>query len=415
MSNMQGMRCKKHRSAEPGGGICSVCLRERLAKIAHEENIAAYAAQHALDNVYLQQQPANLEEPARFNHPHEAPRRQPTLESFLPRSNLAAAIDSKSRRSRRSCTLLSLFRNVDQDSNTTDMAAHDSGHIWKINSRGRARNSKEGFGSHFGFTKKEDIFLQDEDQFICMDFVEPKESSTSWFSSFLQRWSKLKQSSQRNSFSGRPSFESSRHSVDKILSKRSSSYYERELARRQQVLKAGGWEVQLQSPVDHQQAARRCSECDGHEEEMEMDYYSDSCSSVLRKHRTALPLSNLFRKASRPCTSIHSVHACKERKNARVANCILSAKNPIDLQAEVSEVDHSGKRVPAKSPIWRPSRSSSTKDAGRLCGGSSSFLTKRSPSMVNSSNPCNYSFFLSPHRLPDPQLDHNVPVKPMEN
>lgn len=390
------MRCKKHRSDEPGGGICSVCLRERLAKIAHEENIAAYAAQHALDNVYLQQ-PANLEEPARFNHPHEAPRRQPTLESFMPRSNLAAAVDTKSRRRRRSSTLLSLFRNVDPDSNATDMA--DSGQIWKINWRGRAREGKEGFGSHFGFSKKEDMFLQDEDKFICMDFEEPKESSTSWFSSFLQRWSKRKQSSQRNSFSGRPSFESSRHSVDKILSKRSSSYYERELLRRQQVLKAGGWEVQLQSPVDHQQT-RRCRDCDGHEEEMEMDYYSDSCS-VLRKHRTALPLSNLFRKASRPGTSIHSVHACKEKKNAKVANCILSAKNPIDMQAEVSEVG--GKRVPAKSPIWKPSRSSSTKDAGLLCGGSSSLIsTKRSPSMVNSSDPCNYAFFLSPHRLPAP-------------
>jgi hypothetical protein len=396
MSNT-GMRCKKHPSAEPGGGICSVCLRERLAKIAQEENIAA---QHALNNVYLQERPpANLEEPAHFNHLHEALRRQATLESFMPRCN-SVAVDGKSRRSRRSSTLLSLFRNVDQDSNATNMA--DSGQKWKINSRGRSGEDKEGFISQFGFSKKEDLFLKDEDKFICMDFEEPKESSTSWFSSFLQRWSKRKQSSQRNSFSGRPSFESSRHSLDKILSKKSSSYYERELARRQQVLKAGGWEVQLQSPVDHQQA-RRCRECDGHEEEMEMDYYSDSCS-VLRKHKTALPLSNLFRKASLPGTSTHSAHACKDKKNARVANCILSAKNPIDMRAEVSEVDCSGKRVPAKSPIWKPSRSCSTKDAGRLCAGSSSFLMKRSPghlcSMVNSNHPSNYSFFLSPHRLP---------------
>lgn len=386
-----GMSCRKHPSApEPGGGICSVCLTERLAKIAQEENIAV---QHALHNVYWQQQqqappPVNLELPARSNQAlHEAHRRQPlTLESF---------IDGKSRRSRRSSsTLLSLFRNVDQGSNATDMA--ENGQVWKIDSRGTcSREVNEGL--------KEEIFLRDEDKFICMDFGEPcKESSTNWFSSFLQRWSKRKHSSQRNSFSGRPSFESSRHSLDKILSKRSSSYYERELARRQQSLKAGGWEVQLQSPLDLQHS-RRCRECDGHEEGMEMDYYSDSCS-VLRKHRTGLPLSNLFRKASRPGNiNTHSAHACKDKKNARVANCILSAKNP----AEVSEVVDNGRRMPAKSPIWKkPSRSYSTKDGGHLCGPgtSSSFLTKPSPghlcSMMNSNNTSNYSFFISPHRLP---------------
>lgn len=398
MSHM-GMRCRKHPSApEPGGGICAVCLTERLAKIAQEENIAV---QHAPDKVYWRQQqqlPVNLEFPALFNQAlHEAPRRQPTLESF---------IGGKSRRSRRSSSsLLSLFGNVDQDSIATDMAENDQ--VLKINSRvSLSREVNEGFTDHhFGLSKNEEIFLRDEDKFNCVDFKEPKESSTNWFSSFLQRWSKRKHSSQRNSFSGRSSFESSRHSLDKILSKRPSSYYERELTRRQQALKAGGWEVQLQSPVDLQHS-RRCRECDGHEEEMEMDYYSDSCS-VLRKHRTALPLSNLFGKGSRPGNvNTHSAHACKDKKNARVANCILSAKNRSDMRAEVSGVEYSGRRMPAKSPLWKkPSPSCSTKDAGHLCGpGSSSFLMKPSPghlcSMVNNNNPSNYSFFISPHRLP---------------
>ncbi|XP_057850006.2 uncharacterized protein LOC131060693 [Cryptomeria japonica] len=296
-----GERCRDHGYYDAGVGICSVCLTERLAKVAQNKNLADNN-----NNVYVQA--ANLE-------------RVP--ESSFERNPSVCMVGNGGTR-RRSNSLSALF--------TSDFQA----------SEGRANG-----GAAFS----------DKEKFICLDFQQRESKSSSWVFSSLLRKSKCK---ERNSFSGRPS-------LDNVLSKKMGAY-EKEVVRRQEALKAGGWEVQL------------CSDCDAEEtgKEKEVDYYSDS--SVSTKHR----IRSLFRKQK--CKA-NLQGVCKEKKNPRVANCVLAGA------VENGGADHFGVRKYTSwtktlaSPLWKP-KSGRKKDVSMAA---SSFACTSSPLRQGSSSSLWYS------------------------
>eukprot|EP01018_Ginkgo_biloba_P011679 Gb_26278 [translate_table: standard] len=433
-SSDMGARCRKHPSMEPAVGVCSVCLRERLARIADEQNGSAH---HTFADAHFHQSPPvnlgdsgnryALSAASRFNerviNHFQDSYRVPAILDSLPRSNSAAAVrhqhtlirDEVQRnheKSRKSFSLLTLLRNVDDgqrssfSSSYTDKV-HANKQLW------RARSKEDGAGGNCSSLSVGRPAKKGSEEFICMDLE--RNEPRSWLLSLLLGKSKHKQSLQRKSVSSesRPSFEAGRPSLDSILSRKSPSYYEKEMSRRQEALRAGGWELEL-SPVDHN---RHCSDCD----EEKSDYFSDS--SVLRKRRTT-SISSLFRKGSHFGDSTSQVS--KEKKNAKVANCMVSlaangcrAKSGLNMDSKYDEKNfQTGAPHSSFTTSWARTLSSPVRKPMRNCSGrqhgvdglpylsnnfvaSSSSCSSRSPvhlSRAANQNPSNYAFFFSPLR-----------------